>query len=84
MAVLFYSLFPENAIVLPILGALFSIPCFWIIVTRVYSVLSSSPTTSSDTFFPATQPQYGPSSRFVLLTFNLTVHCVVLPPVLRR
>ncbi|KAK4058586.1 hypothetical protein OIO90_000030 [Microbotryomycetes sp. JL221] len=51
IAVACYSAFPDNAIVLPILGALVSVPCFYIIVTR---------------------PQYGPSSRFVLLTYNLT------------
>ncbi|KAK4685629.1 hypothetical protein P7C73_g4513, partial [Tremellales sp. Uapishka_1] len=34
VAVLFYSLFPENPVVLPILGFLFSIPCFWIITQR--------------------------------------------------
>lgn len=51
LAVASYLAFPENAIVLPLLGALVSVPCFYVIVTR---------------------PQYGPSSRFVLLTFNLT------------
>ncbi|KAM0792546.1 hypothetical protein ACM66B_005213 [Microbotryomycetes sp. NB124-2] len=50
-AVACYKAFPENAVVLPLLGALLSVPCFYVIVTR---------------------PQYGPSSRFVLLTFNLT------------
>ncbi|KAK4053138.1 hypothetical protein OIV83_001873 [Microbotryomycetes sp. JL201] len=50
-AVACYKAFPENAIVLPLLGALLSVPCFYVIVTR---------------------PQYAPSSRFVLLTFNLT------------
>ncbi|SCZ97721.1 BZ3500_MvSof-1268-A1-R1_Chr4-3g07406 [Microbotryum saponariae] len=51
LAVLCYVSFPENAIALPLLGALVSVPCFYVIVTR---------------------PQFGPSSRFVLLTFNLT------------
>ncbi|SCV69070.1 BQ2448_2090 [Microbotryum intermedium] len=51
LAVLCYDSFPENAIALPLLGALVSVPCFYVIVTR---------------------PQFGPSSRFVLLTFNLT------------
>ncbi|EIW68238.1 hypothetical protein TREMEDRAFT_32574, partial [Tremella mesenterica DSM 1558] len=31
VAILFYSLFPGNAIVLPILGFLFSLPCFYVI-----------------------------------------------------
>ncbi|KDE08074.1 hypothetical protein MVLG_01774 [Microbotryum lychnidis-dioicae p1A1 Lamole] len=51
LAVLCYISFPENPIALPLLGALVSVPCFYVIVTR---------------------PQFGPSSRFVLLTFNLT------------
>ncbi|GAA5842723.1 hypothetical protein JCM11251_002333 [Rhodosporidiobolus azoricus] len=51
VAVACYSAFPENGIILPILGALFSAPCFYVAITR---------------------PQYAPSSRFVLLTFNLT------------
>ncbi|GAA5865956.1 hypothetical protein JCM8547_002896 [Rhodosporidiobolus lusitaniae] len=51
VAVACYSAFPENQYVLPLLGALFSAPCFWVAITR---------------------PQYAPSSRFVLLTFNLT------------
>lgn len=45
-------MFPDNAVVLPILGVVFSLPCFWVIVT---------------------QPTYAPSSRFVLLTLNLTL-----------
>ncbi|CEQ42719.1 SPOSA6832_04576, partial [Sporobolomyces salmonicolor] len=51
VAVGFYLSFPENPYVLPLLGALFSAPCFFVAITR---------------------PQYAPSSRFVLLTFNLT------------
>ncbi|GAA5896763.1 hypothetical protein JCM6882_005029 [Rhodosporidiobolus microsporus] len=51
VAVACYSAFPENPYVLPLLGALFSAPCFYVAITR---------------------PQYAPSSRFVLLTFNLT------------
>lgn len=31
IAALFYTLFPDNPIVLPILGWLFSIPCFYVI-----------------------------------------------------
>lgn len=31
VASLFYTLFPDNPIVLPILGWLFSLPCFYII-----------------------------------------------------
>ncbi|KAM0753945.1 hypothetical protein T439DRAFT_378053 [Meredithblackwellia eburnea MCA 4105] len=50
-AVLFCIAFPKNAVALPLLGALFSVPCFYVIVTA---------------------PRFGPSSRFVLLTFNLT------------
>ncbi|KAL8290329.1 hypothetical protein RQP46_002587 [Phenoliferia psychrophenolica] len=50
-AVAFYLAFPGNPVMLPLLGAIFSIPCFYVIITR---------------------PQYAPSSRFVLLTFNLT------------
>lgn len=34
-AVICYTLFPENAVMLPLLGALVSIPCFYVIVTRV-------------------------------------------------
>ncbi|GAA5904128.1 uncharacterized protein JCM6883_002089 [Sporobolomyces salmoneus] len=52
VAVAFYSAFPENAWVLPILGALFSGPNFYVAVTK---------------------PQFAPASRFVLLTYNLTV-----------
>lgn len=29
------SVFPENAVALPLMGALFSVPCFYVIVTRV-------------------------------------------------
>ncbi|KAF4597849.1 hypothetical protein EYR38_006240 [Pleurotus pulmonarius] len=46
-----YTLFPDNAIVLPIFGFFFSLPCFYYIVGK---------------------PQYASSSRFVLLTYNLT------------
>ncbi|GAA5882539.1 hypothetical protein JCM16303_002033 [Sporobolomyces ruberrimus] len=52
VAVAFYSAFPENPYVLPILGALFSAPNFYVAVTK---------------------PQFAPASRFVLLTYNLTV-----------
>ena len=31
VAALFYTLFPDNPIVLPILGWLFSLPCFYVI-----------------------------------------------------
>ncbi|BGP06177.1 hypothetical protein JCM10049v2_001996 [Rhodotorula toruloides] len=51
VALAFWTAFPENAIVLPILGALFSAPCFYIAVSR---------------------PHLAATSRFVLLTFNLT------------
>ncbi|GAA5970105.1 hypothetical protein JCM11641_000271 [Rhodosporidiobolus odoratus] len=51
VAVACYSAFPENPYVLPLLGAVFSAPCFYIAITR---------------------PALAPSSRFVLLTFNLT------------
>jgi len=70
-AVLCYTLFPENAVVLPLLGALVSIPCFYVIVTRVRCrglFLNRWP----EADHTHQQPQYGPSSRFVLLTFNLT------------
>ncbi|KAL0956925.1 hypothetical protein HGRIS_003029 [Hohenbuehelia grisea] len=46
-----YTLFPDNAVVLPIFGFFFSLPCFY------YTVAT---------------PQYASSSRFVLLTYNLT------------
>ncbi|KDQ27334.1 hypothetical protein PLEOSDRAFT_1064671 [Pleurotus ostreatus PC15] len=46
-----YTLFPDNAVVLPIFGFFFSLPCFYFIVGK---------------------PQYASSSRFVLLTYNLT------------
>ncbi|GAA5842118.1 hypothetical protein JCM3766R1_000012 [Sporobolomyces carnicolor] len=52
VAVLFYSAFPENAYILPVLGALFSVPNFYVAVTK---------------------SQFAPASRFVLLTYNLTV-----------
>ncbi|GAA5931638.1 uncharacterized protein JCM15063_001523 [Sporobolomyces koalae] len=52
VAVAFYAAFPENPLVLPVLGALFSAPNFYIAVTK---------------------PQFAPASRFVLLTYNLTV-----------
>lgn len=32
MAVVIYTLFPDNHIVLPIFGFLFSLPCFWIVI----------------------------------------------------
>ncbi|BGP30214.1 hypothetical protein JCM10296v2_001966 [Rhodotorula toruloides] len=51
VALAFWTAFPENALVLPILGALFSAPCFYIAVSR---------------------PHVAATSRFVLLTFNLT------------
>ncbi|BGP14019.1 hypothetical protein JCM10213v2_001957 [Rhodosporidiobolus nylandii] len=51
VAVACYTAFPENPYVLPLLGALFSAPCFYVAVSR---------------------PALAPSSRFVLLTFNLT------------
>uniref|UniRef100_A0A0K3CLP7 DUF221-domain-containing protein n=2 Tax=Rhodotorula toruloides TaxID=5286 RepID=A0A0K3CLP7_RHOTO len=46
-----WTAFPENALVLPVLGALFSAPCFYVAVSR---------------------PHLAATSRFVLLTFNLT------------
>ncbi|GAA6011619.1 hypothetical protein JCM11491_004707 [Sporobolomyces phaffii] len=52
VAVAFYTAFPENALVLPLLGAIFSAPNFYVAVTK---------------------PQFAPASRFVLLTYNLTV-----------
>lgn len=35
------TVFPENSVMLPIMGALFSVPCFYVVVTRVrlYPVL---------------------------------------------
>lgn len=51
VALAFWTAFPENAVVLPLLGALFSAPCFYVAVSR---------------------PHLAATSRFVLLTFNLT------------
>lgn len=34
-AIVAYTLFPENAVILPIIGALVSAPCFYVIITRV-------------------------------------------------
>ncbi|BGP22947.1 hypothetical protein JCM10295v2_001838 [Rhodotorula toruloides] len=51
VALAFWTAFPENAIVLPVLCALFSIPCFYVAISR---------------------PHLAATSRFVLLTFNLT------------
>lgn len=36
-AVAFYSTFPDNPVALPLLGALVSVPCFYVIITRVTS-----------------------------------------------
>lgn len=38
VAILCYVLFPDNPIVLPLLGAIVSAPCFYVIVTRVSSL----------------------------------------------
>lgn len=32
VAVVIYTLFPDDHIVLPIFGFLFSLPCFWIVI----------------------------------------------------
>lgn len=69
-AALAYTLFPDNPFLLPLCGCIVSIPCFYVIVTRVSrDAFEITPGADSTVI---TQPQYGPSARFVLLTFNLT------------